>query len=383
MRIRIYHVAIGFALFLSWVGSLRAQVTAVIPFQGELANQNGVAISPVRPISAIFRLYASPVGGKPLWEEVQTNVVIIAGHFNVLLGSHTPFPDLKIFNGTVYLGITLDDGDATTVDVEMRPRQAIVPVMMAITSHNAEKLNGHDWSDLLVEASGDPSSAKIRMDKVELKLNVTQLRLAKDGLSIAAKGIGTEELGDSSVTTEKIHDQSITASKLAKDVGIPAGTVVAYAGDQLPPGWLWCNGDSYPREGAYSNLFLAIDTWYGSGDGYTTFQVPDYRGRFLRGIDRAGANGPSNVDIDRVQAKMGLGSSQDDAFKSHYHEAHRSKVSEVAPKPEWEHYDMLQDIRVPEDHTWDSRSGGRTRTAETGGIETRPKNVAVNWIIKY
>src|SRR4051812_44579643 len=78
---------------------IRAQSSnAFLPFQGQLTTQSGEPISAAKPLTLVFRLYENPVGGVALWEEVQANILVIAGRFNVLLGSRTPFSDLKVFN---------------------------------------------------------------------------------------------------------------------------------------------------------------------------------------------------------------------------------------------------------------------------------------------
>ena len=59
------------------------------------------------------------------------------GTVSVLLGAREPFPDLTLFSSTVYLGVTVDDGEPATADIEMRPRQAIVPVIAANYATNA------------------------------------------------------------------------------------------------------------------------------------------------------------------------------------------------------------------------------------------------------
>ena len=83
--------------------------------------------------------------------------------------------------------------------------------------------------------------------------------------------------------------ESVTSS----DSLIPAGSIMAYAGTTAPAGWMFCNGDSIDRS-TYSKLFTAIGTSHGSTSG-TTFNVPDYRGRFLRGVDHAAGR-----DADRT-----------------------------------------------------------------------------------
>lgn len=64
--------------------------------------------------------------------------------------------------------------------------------------------------------------------------------------------------------------------------GVPAGCIMPYAGATAPDGWLLCHGQAVSRT-TYANLFAAIGTAYGAGDGSTTFNVPDLRGRVVAG----------------------------------------------------------------------------------------------------
>lgn len=70
---------------------------------------------------------------------------------------------------------------------------------------------------------------------------------------------------------------------------VPCGGVVAYAGASIPANWLICNGAAVSRT-TYANLFTAIGTTYGSGDGSTTFNVPDMRGNVIAGYKASDAN---------------------------------------------------------------------------------------------
>jgi microcystin-dependent protein len=63
------------------------------------------------------------------------------------------------------------------------------------------------------------------------------------------------------------------------DATSPIGTIVMYASALVPNGWLLCNGQTAGRGGATANLFALIGTTFGSGDGSTTFNVPDLRSR--------------------------------------------------------------------------------------------------------
>ena len=98
--------------------------------------------------------------------------------------------------------------------------------------------------------------------------------------------------------------------------GIPPGTLAPYAGaitahagavstsstpGQPPRGWLWCAGQAVSRS-TYAALFAAISTTHGVGDGTTTFNVPDYRGRTFLGLDNMGGS-----DAGRIGASNTLG----------------------------------------------------------------------------
>ena len=63
---------------------------------------------------------------------------------------------------------------------------------------------------------------------------------------------------------------------------LPAGMVMYFANATVPQGWFVCDGSAKSRT-TYVDLFNAIGTIYGTGNGSTTFNIPDFRGQFLRG----------------------------------------------------------------------------------------------------
>src|SRR6266853_2923516 len=77
--------------------------------------------------------------------------------------------------------------------------------------------------------------------------------------------------------------------------GIPAGSVVDFAGASTPPGWLLCFGQSLLRA-QYPTLFNAIGTTYGAVDG-THFTIPDYRGRLTAGKDDMGGSAANRIGV--------------------------------------------------------------------------------------
>ena len=88
---------------------------------------------------------------------------------------------------------------------------------------------------------------------------------------------------------------SITAQGISSLV--PAGAILAFGGAIAPTGWLLCNGAAISRV-TYLNLFNAIGTAHGYGDNVPTtgtFNLPDYRGRFIRGVDGAVTRDPDRA----------------------------------------------------------------------------------------
>jgi microcystin-dependent protein len=65
---------------------------------------------------------------------------------------------------------------------------------------------------------------------------------------------------------------------------MPTGAMLEYAGSAAPTGWLLCNGAAISRT-VYATLFAVLGTAYGAGDGSTTFNLPDRRGKFGVGVD--------------------------------------------------------------------------------------------------
>lgn len=75
---------------------------------------------------------------------------------------------------------------------------------------------------------------------------------------------------------------------------ISAGTIIPYGGSSAPTGFVLCDGSALSRT-TYSTLFGVIGTTFGSGDGSTTFNVPDLRGRVVAGADNMGGTAANRL----------------------------------------------------------------------------------------
>ncbi|MBC8139664.1 MAG: tail fiber protein [Fibrella sp.] len=204
---------------------------------------------------------------------------------------------------------------------------------------------------------------------------------------------------------------SETIADAAKGI-VPSGSVIAYAGtvegdsvDATPQepvmvvnGWLLCNGAELPNKEPFRELFAAIQFAHGRGAG-TNFRVPDYQGRFLRGVDRGATNDPEATARLTPQSGSGnngdrVGSLQADAthlprspFQTDTHAGHQhgDPTWNGGPGP----FELATQFRGPGGFDYGTESapttvgGSHSHIVNGGGdSETRPKNVYVNWLIK-
>jgi microcystin-dependent protein len=168
------------------------------------------------------------------------------------------------------------------------------------------------------------------------------------------------------ISGSNIVNSSITVEKLAAAVQsllVPAGCVMSFAMSAAPVSWVSCNGTTISRVGSGANLFAAIGTRYGTGNGTTTFNVPNLQGQFIRGL----TTNLSTTSRDPLSASRIIGSVQEDAFGSHSHPYLQPGQTGVTSGG----------IAAASYNT--TFTGN---TTATGDVETRPVNMALLYCIK-
>jgi len=206
---------------------------------------------------------------------------------------------------------------------------------VTIEPNNADKLyfikNSSGQSAIIKQGSGatvtiaNGGDAVVFADGAGSGAAVTEIKPGTADASVL-----TATLADSAITTAKIADDAVTAAKIADDaVGadavadnsigaaainisgngtsgqavvsdgdgsfsyssniVPSGALMPFAGASAPTGFLLCDGSAISRS-TYSTLFSAISTTYGAGDGSSTFNLPDLRGRVIAGQDDMGGS---------------------------------------------------------------------------------------------
>jgi len=196
------------------------------------------------------------------------------------------------------------------------------------------------------------------------------------GLTLAWDS-ATDSVQDIYVGTKKVWHAGNLDPDAIKAGGVPIGAIIPWTTTTIPDGWLECNGQAVSRTG-FSELFAKIGTTFGAGNGSTTFNIPDLRGEFIRGWDHG-----RGVDSGRA-----FGSGQADIFKVHNHvtDSRFDKLSARASDVDNQGTGKAFDAGTPEieyriGFMTDSLWASATMKTE-GGPETRPRNVALMFIIK-
>lgn len=196
-----------------WVAA-QSTVPKLMSYQGRVTDSAGVAIGSTAAVNraVAFRLYSVSSGGTASYNETQT-VTISGGEFSVLIGNGTgltglpgptsPASPLKTLDtiintattSALYLGITVDDGNSSTVDAEISPRQQLVTGAYSMRSLMAESV-----------ASGAVTSTMLGANSVDtnqLAANAITTAKIKDG------SVGADDIGGAAITSAKIDTTTV------------------------------------------------------------------------------------------------------------------------------------------------------------------------------
>lgn len=207
-------------------------------------------------------------------------------------------------------------------------------------------------------------------------------------VSIIVAMLGTfVALRSSGSQINTLDEKAKNIKKSIDYIATPPGTIAAYGGPLSPEelkkqGWLFCNGDPVSRSD-FKDLHDQIGDSWGRGDGVKTFNLPDLRGVFLRGVsekraDKFGdpeANTRINL-ADGGNAKNNVGSYQHDEVGQHNHDY-------LDGQPHNEDGDRRDTYDRGGNDAVYSKNYPKTTIPMKGHVETRPKNAYVYYIIKY
>lgn len=181
----------------------------------------------------------------------------------------------------------------------------------------------------------------------------------------ARTNLSAQKLLVSGTNIKTLNGENVLGSGNLVLEGVPAGAVMYFASSTAPTGYLKANGATVSRS-SFADLFSVIGTAFGSGDGSTTFGLPDFRGEFLRGFD----------DGRGVDNGRSFGSVQGGQLQAHKHDMRTTKMAQSA------NHDRSSRPAADSDSNF-GFFGSSDGTLNFGGNETRPRNVALLACIKF
>lgn len=255
-------------------------------------------------------------------------------------------------------------------------------------------------------------TGNINIESVAGSINETSL----DDLSLTSSNGAININSSENISLITGSNNQVTANNIinapyiwqASYLLVPTGGIMPFAGTSSPGGWLLCDGTAISRS-TYSILFLVIGTTYGSGNGTTTFNLPDFRNRMPIGVSESynlgitGGASTKTLSISEIPAHTHTGTT--DSSGSHTHSVND-------PGHNHQYYMSRDDGNSsnnagqnPAGDAFGSDYGNNTSTSTTGitinsnGSHTHsfttnntggsnsfsimPPYLAVNYIIKY
>lgn len=245
--------------------------------------------------------------------------------------------------------------------------------------------------------------------KIKSILSIAVGGLAIHGAIAACGNINTKitdaRAGDASISRADGAVSPIDGQQ-TNETSTPPGTIVAFGGATPPSGWLLCDGSEVNRS-TYPGLFTAIAVNFGGGDRVSTFNLPDLRGRFARGVDSGAGRDPDA----NTRTPSNLGGPAGDTVGTLQVAATAIPTTPFVTELSGTHTHTSGSFDRLLQHTGKNTDNGTDNTDNSGsepdltvsqpmalsgahthriGVgfgsggdsETRPKNVSVNYIIK-
>ena len=278
----------------------------------------------------------------------------------VEFGSETDHDVVILRKGKHAVTITLNDDGEIVVKANKLEVENIKATSIDATNLSSNSLTTTDFSSTTSSLG-----------------TATSTRLVSETLKTSS----TTELANTSATAFEVSQKENALS-------IPAGSILPFAGSVVPEGYLLCDGSSIDAvsNNKYTSLWNAIGTTYG-GLAKSNFSVPNLRGYFLRGSSDLNSVGIFQSDataVNGLSATSGQAGAHNHksgipmagTYDSSIYGKTSSSITKLAPN-KIGYYNPIFQYNT-------STDGAHAHSISlSGDTETRPKNMSVNYIIKY
>lgn len=226
---------------------------------------------------------------------------------------------------------------------------------------------------------------------------ITDLQL-RDEVSDTVNFPGDDGIQTYRMTAEQLKNyvlasENVTRDAIAASERVPTGVQLPFAGTVAPTGYLFCDGAAVSRS-TYAALFAVIGVTHGEGNGSSTFNLPDWRGRFMRFVDggigrdpnratrtamNTGGNTGDNVGSVQGQAtaKNGLSATTNNDTHGHSVDVQTSGATGSSGAI------GTSGQAASSTRSTTSDTHNHTVTVSSSDSETRPLNAYSNIIIKF
>lgn len=295
----IKHVLVSLLLLVST--TVMGAAPNLINYQGQLTDANGNALaSDVYDLT--FKIYDALTDGNLKWTETHTDIPVVKGFFNVVLGKNVDITP-AFSTASAFLEITVDTG------TPISPRQQVLSAPYAIQAGHATTADNADT-------------------------------------------VGGE----------------------TKNSLVPVGSIIAIWGvPSADEGWLLCDGTAIPDDPKYDDLKAVVGS-----------NVPDLRGIFIRGFDAGKGVDPNRTFASIQESDVGKHSHYITQASNSDPYGFSSGIGGATVNAEGPNA-MISIYHYGGDNQYYTAADSDAYKAIDYGLgeETRPKNIALNYIIKY
>jgi len=303
-----------------------AQSSGLLSYQAVIRDIDQALVTN-QTVGMQISILSGSVTGTLVYSETQTPTTNINGLVSLEIGSAVGFDTITWANGPYFVKVEIDPTGGTSYSISGTTQLQSVP--FSLYAQSAYEVDGDPTNELqniylqqdtmivltnggfvVLPAEEDPIFAA----SVAAGITVIDTASWNSNVPVWSQngndayydtgnvGIGTSVPGQALTVTGTVEsttggfmfpDGTVQTTAASANSILPTGLIVPFAGDtsSVPSGWMLCDGTIIDRT-TYANLFNVIGQSFGDGDGSTTFNLPDFRGMFLRGVDNGAGRDP-------------------------------------------------------------------------------------------